>query len=147
MGSAKETQEPPSIQFWHRLEPKTVFQLSIIFLIIRGVRPTWRQTQWNLQKKNFLIPESRKVKWKKSGLRESFWWNRNKRKSSHIETKQLMSNDDFIQYIFLPELATKFYMEKYDITYKEASSKLYDNELPTLHQNHLMDQVFILDCV
>ena len=61
--------------------------------------------------------------------------------------KQLMSNDDFIHYILLPELATKFYMEKDDITYKEASLKLYDNELPTLHHNDLMDQVFILDCV
>ena len=61
--------------------------------------------------------------------------------------KQLMLNDDFIHYILLPELATKFYMEKDDITYKEASLKLYDNELPTLHYNDLMDQVFILDCV
>ena len=61
--------------------------------------------------------------------------------------KQLLSNDDFIHYILLPELATKFYMEKHDITYKEASLKLYDNELPTLHHNDLMDQVFILDCV
>ena len=61
--------------------------------------------------------------------------------------KELMSNDDFIHNILLPELDTKFYMEKDDITYKEASLKLYDNELPTLHHNDLMDQVFILDCV
>ena len=60
--------------------------------------------------------------------------------------KQLMLNDDFIHYILLPELAMTFYMEKVDITYKEASLKLYDNELPTLHRNDLMDQVFILDC-
>ena len=45
-----------------------------------------------------------------------------------------MSNDDFIHYILLPELATKFYMEKDDITYREASLKLYDNEFPTLHR-------------
>ena len=58
-----------------------------------------------------------------------------------------MSNDDFILYILLPEWATKFYMEKDDITYKEASLKLYDNELPMLHHNDLMDQVFIPNCV
>ena len=61
--------------------------------------------------------------------------------------KQLMSNDDFIHYISLPELVTKFYMEKDDITHKEASLKLYDNELPALYHNDLMHQVFILDCV
>ena len=61
--------------------------------------------------------------------------------------KQLMPNDAFIHYILLPELAAKFYMEKDDIKYKEASLKLYDNELPTLHHNELMGQVFILDCV
>ena len=58
-----------------------------------------------------------------------------------------MSNDDFIRYILVPELATTFYMEKDDITHKEASLKLYDNEFPTTHYNDLMDQVFILDCV
>ena len=57
-----------------------------------------------------------------------------------------MSNDDFINYIFLPELATKFYMEKDDITYKDALLKLYDNELPTLHHNDLMDTDFMLGC-
>ena len=56
--------------------------------------------------------------------------------------KQLMSNDDFIDYILLPELATKFYMFKDDITYKEASLKVYDNELPRLYYNDLIDQVF-----
>ena len=61
--------------------------------------------------------------------------------------KQLMSNDDFIRYILVPELATKFYMEKDDITHIEASLKLYDDEFPTPHYNDLMDQVFILDCV
>ena len=60
--------------------------------------------------------------------------------------KQLMSNDDFIHYILLPELATKCYMEKDDITYKEAWLKLYDNEIPTLHHSDLLDQVFIPDC-
>ena len=58
-----------------------------------------------------------------------------------------MSNDDFIHYILLPELFMKFYMEKENITYKEALLKLYENELPTLHHSDLMDQVFILDCV
>ena len=57
-----------------------------------------------------------------------------------------MLSDDFIHHILLPELATKFYMGK-DIRFKEASLKLYDNELPTLHHNDLADQVFILDCV
>ena len=61
--------------------------------------------------------------------------------------KQLMSNNDFIHYILLPELATKFCMEKDDITYKQGSLKLCDNDFPTLHHNDLMDQVFILDCV
>ena len=61
--------------------------------------------------------------------------------------QQLLSNDDFIHYILLPELATKFYVEKDDITYKESSLKLYDNKLPTLHPIDLMDQVFILGCV
>ena len=61
--------------------------------------------------------------------------------------KQLMSNDDFIHYTLLLELATKFYMEKDDITYKEASLKLYDIELPMLHHKDLMDQVFIPYCV
>ena len=45
MNSVKETQEPLSTHFWHCLEPKTVFQKSVIFLIIRGVPPTSRQTQ------------------------------------------------------------------------------------------------------
>ena len=58
-----------------------------------------------------------------------------------------MSNDDFIHYILLPEWATEFYMEKDDITYKEASLKLYDIELPMLHHKDLMDQVFIPYCV
>ena len=61
--------------------------------------------------------------------------------------KQFMSNDDLIHYILLPELVTKFYREIDDITYKEASLKLYDNELPTLHHNDQMDQVSIFDCV
>ena len=56
-----------------------------------------------------------------------------------------MLSGDFIHHILLPELATKFYMEK-DIRFKEASLKLYDNELPTLYHNDLADQVFILDC-
>ena len=45
VSSAKETQELPSTHFWYCLESKTVFQVSVIFLIIRGVRPTSRQTQ------------------------------------------------------------------------------------------------------
>ena len=60
--------------------------------------------------------------------------------------KQLMSNDDFIHYNFLPELATKFCMEKDYITYKQASLKLYKNDFPTLHHNDPMDQAFILYC-
>ena len=58
-----------------------------------------------------------------------------------------MSNDDVIHYILLPELATKFCMEKDDITYKQALLKLYDNEFATLDHNELMDQVFVLDRV
>ena len=42
-----------------------------------------------------------------------------------------MPNDDFIPYILLPESATKFCMEKDDITYKQASLKLYENDFPT----------------
>ena len=45
--------------------------------------------------------------------------------------RQLMPNDDFIPYILLPESATKFCMEKDDITYKQASLKLYENNFPT----------------
>ena len=60
--------------------------------------------------------------------------------------KQLMSNDDFIHYNFLPELATKFCMEKDYITYKQASLKLYKNDFPTLHHNDPMDQAFVLYC-
>ena len=60
--------------------------------------------------------------------------------------KQLMSNNDFIHCILLPELATKFCIEN-DVTYKQASLKLCDNDFPMLHHNDLMDQVFILDCV
>ena len=44
MSSAKETQEPSSTHFWHCLEPKTVFHISVIFLIIWGVLPTSCQT-------------------------------------------------------------------------------------------------------
>ena len=58
-----------------------------------------------------------------------------------------MSDDDFYSLHFASELATKFCMEKDDITYKQASLKLYDNEFPTLHHNGLMHQVFKLDCV
>ena len=61
--------------------------------------------------------------------------------------KQLMLNDDFIHYILLPELDTNFCMEEDDITYKQASLKLYDNDFTTLHHNDLMDKVFILYCV
>ena len=57
-----------------------------------------------------------------------------------------MSNDDFINYILPPELATKFCMEKDYITYKQASLKLYENDFLTLHHNGLMDQVFMLCC-
>ena len=53
--------------------------------------------------------------------------------------KQLLSHDDFIHYILPPDLAMKFYIEKDDITYKEALLNLYNNELPTLHHNDLMD--------
>ena len=53
-----------------------------------------------------------------------------------VKTKrQLMSNDDFVQYIFVPKLATNFCMEKNDITYKQASLKLYENDFQTLHHN------------
>ena len=60
---------------------------------------------------------------------------------------QLMSNDDFIQCILRPELATKFCMENDDITFKKALLKLYENDFLTLHHSHLMDQVFIIYCV
>ena len=61
--------------------------------------------------------------------------------------KQLMSNHDFIHDVLLPELATKFCMEKDDVTNKQALLKLFDNDFPTLHRNCLMEQVFILFCV
>ena len=51
MSSGKETQEPPSIHFLHCLELKTIFQKSVIFLIIPGIPLTWRHTQWNFQNK------------------------------------------------------------------------------------------------
>ena len=57
---------------------------------------------------------------------------------------QVMSNDDLIHDVFLPELATKFCMEKDDITYKQPSLKFYEIDFPSLHHNDLMDQVFIL---
>ena len=89
----------------------------------------------------FALVRQRKVDW------ENLFGGIGTKERVTIKTKkELMSNDDFIHHILLPELATKFYMEKDDITYKEASLKLYDNELPTLHRNDLMDQVFILDC-
>ena len=57
-----------------------------------------------------------------------------------------MSNNDFVYYILIPELATKFCMERDDTTDKQTSLKLYDNDLPTLHHNNLMDKNFILFC-
>ena len=36
-------------------------------------------------------------------------------------------------YIIIRELITEFYMELHDISYKEASLKLYANSLPTVH--------------
>ena len=51
--------------------------------------------------------------------------------------KQLMSTDDFIHYILVPELATC----------KQASLKLYDNGFPMLNHIDPMDKVFILYCV
>ena len=89
----------------------------------------------------FALVRERKVDW------ENFFGGIGTKEKVPIKIrKQLMSNDDFIQYILLPEWATKFYTDK-DITYKEASLKLYDNELPMLNHNHLMDQVFIPNCV
>ena len=39
MTSAKETQEPGSTHFWHCGEPKTIFQKSVILLIIWDIPP------------------------------------------------------------------------------------------------------------
>ena len=41
--------EPLSIHFKHWLVSKTIFQKSVIFMIIRGIRPTSRQTQRNFE--------------------------------------------------------------------------------------------------
>ena len=49
-----------------------------------------------------------------------------------------MSNNDFIYYILLPKLVAKFCMKKDDITYKQASLKLYENDFPTLHCNYTL---------
>ena len=45
MSSAKGTQKPPPTPLLHCLEPKTVFKISVIFLMICGGPPTSRQTQ------------------------------------------------------------------------------------------------------
>ena len=37
------------------------------------------------------------------------------------------------------KLAKKFCMEDDDITYKQASLNLYDNDFPTLHHNDLIN--------
>ena len=65
MSSFKETQEPPYTHISHYLEPKTVFQIFVIFLIIRGFPPTSRQTQWTEKIKNLVISESR-GQWQKT---------------------------------------------------------------------------------
>ena len=46
----------------------------------------------------------------------------------------------------LPELATKFCMEKDNIIYKRALLMFYVNDFQT-HYNVLMDQAFILNSV
>ena len=58
-----------------------------------------------------------------------------------------MSNDNFIHYVLLPELAVTFCMENDDITHKQPSLKVYKSGFPTLHHNDPMDQVFVLYCV
>ena len=60
--------------------------------------------------------------------------------------RQLMSNEDFIQYSFLPELS-KLCKEKYDIAYKQALLRPNENDFPTLCHNDIMNQVFVLYCV
>ena len=57
-----------------------------------------------------------------------------------------MPNDDFIHYILIPELATKFCMKKDNIIYKQALLMFYENDFQT-HYNVLMDQAFILNSV
>ena len=42
-----------------------------------------------------------------------------------------------LNYIIIPELITEFYMELYDISYKEASLKLYANSLPIPTVHHI----------
>ena len=49
-----------------------------------------------------------------------------------------MSNDNFIYYILLPKLGAKFGMGKDEITYKQASLKLYENGFPTLQRNYTL---------
>ena len=51
MNSFKETQETPSTHVWYCLESKTVFQKSVVFLIILGIPATSRKTQWNFEHK------------------------------------------------------------------------------------------------
>ena len=52
-----------------------------------------------------------------------------------------------LDYIIIPELITEFYMELHDISYKEASLKLYSNSLPTVHHiDALMYTILIHLC-
>ena len=56
-----------------------------------------------------------------------------------------MSNDNFIYYILLPKLGAKFGMGKDEITYKQASLKLYENGFPTLQRIYL--RVLLNRCI
>ena len=70
MTSLQDTQEALSIQFWHWLESKRVFQKFFIFLIIWGVPPPSRQTQWKFHNKrghNFWLTWPLQKKKKNSG--------------------------------------------------------------------------------
>ena len=49
VSSVQDTQKTLSIHFFINEKSKKIFQKSLIFLIICGVPPTPRQTQWNLK--------------------------------------------------------------------------------------------------
>ena len=50
-----------------------------------------------------------------------------------VNVRASISMAKILDYIIIPELITEFYMELHDISYKEASLKLYANSLPTVH--------------
>ena len=50
-----------------------------------------------------------------------------------VDVRAGISMAKILDYIIIPELITEFYMELHDISYKEASLKLYANRLPTVH--------------